>query len=114
MIKTYVGRKLSRTSQHRRMMLANMATSLFLHEKIRTTTPKAKELKIFAERIIGRVRRGQRREVRRVIHDRAVYSKLFKVLGPRYEDRAGGYVQLFRLDRRAGDNTELSLVKLVT
>ena len=114
MIKTLGGRKLSRTGEHRRAMMANMATSLFLHEKVKTMTPKAKELKTFAERIIGKARRGARREVKRVIRDKVVYDKLFDVLVPRYETRPGGFTQLFRIGRRAGDNVEMSLVKLIS
>ncbi len=113
MIKTYGGRKLRRTSSHRKAMLSNMATSLLLHERVQTTAAKAKELKPLAERLISRARKGDHRWVRQVIQSKKVFAKLFDVLAPRYQGREGGYVQLFHLDRRAGDNAEKMLVKLV-
>lgn len=113
MIKTLGGRRLGRTGEHRRAMLANLATSLFLHEKIQTTTSKAKELKGFAERILGDARKGKKMEVRRIIRDRNVYEKLFEVLAPRYQTRPGGFVQVLRVGRRAGDDAKMSLVRLV-
>jgi large subunit ribosomal protein L17 len=95
------------------MMLANMATSLFLHERIQTTAIKAKELRPFAEKLIGKARKGDKLEVRRVIRDKAVFEKLFDVIAPRYQDRPGGFIQILRTGRRPGDNAETALVKLV-
>jgi ribosomal protein L17 len=112
-ILTHGGRKLGRRSQHKRAMLRNMATSLFLHERIQTTSIKAKELQPFAEKLIGKARKGNRLEVRRDIKDKAVFDKLFDVLAPRYQQRPGGFIQILRMGRRPGDNAEVSLVRLV-
>ena len=113
MIKHLGGRKLGRTSSHRRALLSNMATSLFLHERIVTSITKAKELRPFAERLITEAKRGKHQSVRRRIHDKKVYKKLFEVLAPRYQNRPGGYTQIFRVGRRVGDNTEQGLVRLI-
>ncbi len=110
------GRKLSRTSTHRRAMLKNMATSLFRHERIETTTAKAKELRPFAERLITLARRGDlhaRRIAGRKIHDRDVLGKLFDDIAPRYAERPGGYTRILKVDRRKGDAAEMSLIELV-
>ena len=101
MIKTLGGRKLGVTGAHRRAMLRNMATSLFLHEKIETTIAKAKELRPFAEKLITHAVRGRHFLVRRYIQDRVVYRKLFEVLAPRYAQRPGGYLRIMRLAPRA-------------
>jgi ribosomal protein L17 len=84
MIKTNGGRKLGVTTSHRRALLRNMATSLFLHEKVETTIAKAKELRPFAEKIITDAKNGKHYMVRRVISDKTVYKKLFETLAPRY------------------------------
>ncbi len=97
-------------------MLSNMATSLFQHERIQTTTAKAKELRPYAERLITLARRGDlhaRREAARRIHDKEVLQKLFDTLGPRFADRNGGYTRILKLGRRIGDGAELSVVQLV-
>ncbi len=97
-------------------MLSNMATSLFQHERIQTTTAKAKELRPYAERLITLARRGDlhaRREAARRIHDKEVLKKLFDTLGPRFVDRNGGYTRILKLGRRIGDGAELSVVQLV-
>ena len=93
-----------------------MATSLFQHERIQTTTAKAKELRPYAERLITLARRGDlhaRREAARRIHDKEVLKKLFDTLGPRFVDRNGGYTRILKLGRRIGDGAELSVVQLV-
>lgn len=93
-----------------------MATSLFQHERIQTTTAKAKELRPYAERLITLARRGDlhaRREAARRIHDKEVLKKLFDTLGPRFADRNGGYTRILKLGRRIGDGAELSVVQLV-
>jgi len=113
MIKTLGGRKLGRTSTHRRAMLRNMAVSLFLHERIQTSVAKAKELRSFAEKIITKAKNGDHREVRRDIHNKTAFKKLFEVLAGRYSERKGGYTQILRLGRRPGDNAEKGLVRLV-
>ncbi len=97
-------------------MLSNMATSLFRHERIRTTTAKAKELRPFAERLITLARRGDlhaRRQAARTIRDKEALQKLFDTLGPRYADRTGGYLRVLKIGRREGDGAEIALVQLV-
>ncbi len=97
-------------------MLSNMATSLFRHERIRTTTAKAKELRPFAERLITLARRGDlhaRRQAARTIRDKEALQKLFDTLGPRYADREGGYMRVLKIGRRDGDGAEIALVQLV-
>jgi large subunit ribosomal protein L17 len=110
------GRQLSRTASHKKAMLSNMATSLFRHERIKTTTAKAKELRPFAERLITLARRGDlhaRRQAARTIHDKEALKKLFDTLGPRYADRDGGYMRILKLGQRKGDSAQISLVQLV-
>lgn len=97
-------------------MLSNMATSLFRYERIQTTNAKAKELRPFAERLITLARRGDlhaRRQAARTIHDKEALRKLFDTLGPRYADRAGGYMRILKLGRRKGDGAEIALVQLI-
>lgn len=113
MIKHLGGRKLGRTGSHRRALLSNLATSLLLHERVTTTIAKAKELRPYVERLITHAKRGQHRLVRRRLHDKGVYRKLFETLAPRYQDRPGGYTQMLRVGRRPGDNAEQGLVRLV-
>ena len=110
------GRKLQRTASHRRAMLRNLATSLFHHERIETTTAKAKELRPYAERLITLARRGDlhaRRLVARKIQDREVLGKLFDEISPRYAERPGGYTRILKLGNRKGDAAEISLIELV-
>jgi len=111
------GRQLSRTRSHRKATLRNMATSLFLHERIETTTAKAKELRPFAERLITLARRGDlhaRRLVATKIQDRQVLGKLFDDIAPRYAERPGGYTRVLKLGNRRGDAAEMSLIELVS
>jgi len=108
--------RLNRKSAHRRAMLRNMATSLFLHERIRTTKAKAKELQRRAEKMITRSRVDtlhNRRILARDIHDRAVLAKLFTDIGPRYVQRPGGYTRIVKLGRRRGDAAEMVFLELV-
>jgi large subunit ribosomal protein L17 len=114
MIKTTGGRKLGVTSSHRRALLRNMATSLFLHEKIETTLAKAKELRPYAEKLITSAKQGKHYMVRRAIQDKTVYKKLFETLAPRYAQRPGGYTRVLHLARRQGDNSERGLITLVS
>lgn len=110
------GRKLSRTASHRRATLRNMATSLFLHERIETTTAKAKELRPYAERLITLAKRGDlhaRRLAAAKIQDRDAVGKLFDELGPRYSERPGGYTRILKLGARKGDAADMSLIELV-
>lgn len=110
------GRHFSRTSEHRKMMLRNLATSLFLHGRVETTTAKAKELRQFAEPLITRAKRGDlhaRRLVARSITDDAALRKLFAEIGPRYSERPGGYTRLRHLGHRAGDAADMAIIELV-
>jgi large subunit ribosomal protein L17 len=98
-------------------VLRNLATSLFRHERIETTTAKAKELRPFAERLITLARRGDvhaRRIAGRKIQDRDVLGKLFDDIAPRYAERPGGYTRILKVDRRKGDAAEMSLIELVS
>ena len=110
------GRKLQRTASHRRAMLRNLATSLFRHERIETTTAKAKELRPYAERLITLARRGDlhaRRLVARRIQDREILGKLFDEIASRYAERPGGYTRILKLGTRKGDAAEISLLSLI-
>jgi large subunit ribosomal protein L17 len=110
------GRKLNRTSSHRKAMFANMATSLFQHECIETTDAKAKDLRGVAERLITLAKRGDlhaRRQAYRTIRDQDVLKKLFDDIAPRFKERAGGYTRVLKSGIRAGDNAPLSVIELV-
>jgi large subunit ribosomal protein L17 len=109
------GRRLDRTTEHRVAMFKNMVTSLLRHERIETTTPKAKELKRIADKVITLGKRGSphaRRQAYRQVRDVEVLNKLFETLGPRFAARAGGYTRIVRLGRRPGDNAEVSVIEL--
>jgi large subunit ribosomal protein L17 len=110
------GRKFGRTSAHREAMFKNMATSLFRHERIETTDTKAKELRIFAERLITLAKRGDlhaRRLAFRSIRDAEILHKLFADIGPRYTARNGGYTRIVKSRVRKGDNAVVSIIELV-
>jgi large subunit ribosomal protein L17 len=110
------GRQLSRTATHRKATLRNLATALFRHERIETTTAKAKELRPYAERLITLARRGDvhsRRLAGRKIQDRGVLGKLFDDIAPRYAERPGGYTRILKVGNRKGDAAEMSLIELV-
>ncbi|MFZ1642658.1 MAG: 50S ribosomal protein L17 [Candidatus Contendobacter sp.] len=110
------GRKLNRTSSHRKAMLSNMATSLFTHELIRTTLPKAKELRRVAEPLITLSKEdsvARRRLAFARLRDRDVVTKLFNELGPRYQARPGGYLRILKCGFRSGDNAPMAYVELV-
>ena len=110
------GRNLSRSPSHRRATLRNMATSLLRHERITTTTAKAKELRPYVERLITLARRGDlhaRRLAARRIADREVLGKLFDDIGPRYTGRPGGYTRILKLGNRRGDAADMALIELV-
>jgi large subunit ribosomal protein L17 len=118
-------RKLGRVTEHRIAMLRNQASALLEHERIQTTVPRAKELRPFVERIITIAKRSlngpeggpqnvtARRLVARDIADRAVVTKLFDEIAPRYTDRAGGYTRLLRIGYRRGDSAEVAEVELL-
>ena len=109
-------RKLNRTSSHRLAMLRNMTNSLLTHEVIKTTLPKAKELRRVAEPMITLGKSptvANRRLAFNRLRDRAVVTKLFNELGPRYQKRAGGYLRILKFGFRVGDNAPMALVELV-
>lgn len=109
-------RKLNRTSSHRQAMLRNMATSLLRHEVIKTTLPKAKELRRVAEPLItlGKdATLANRRLAFSRLRDRDIVGKLFNELGPRYSTRPGGYLRILKCGFRNGDNAPMALVELV-
>ena len=110
------GRQLNRNSSHRKAMFSNMATSLFTHELIRTTLPKAKELRGFAESLITLSKEdsvSKRRMAFAKLRDRDVVTKLFNELGPRYQDRPGGYLRVIKCGFRTGDKAPMAYVELV-
>ncbi len=110
------GRKFSRTSSHRKAMFTNMAASLIKHELIRTTLPKAKELRRVAEPLItiGKVDgQANRRLAMSRLSDKEAVGKLFVELGPRYKERQGGYLRILKCGFRDGDNAPMAYVELV-
>ena len=111
------GRKLSRTASHKKATMRNMATSLFKHGRIETTTAKAKELRPYAERLVTLAKRGDlhaRRLAATKIQDRVVLGALFDDIAPRFAERPGGYTRILKLGNRKGDAAEMSLIELVS
>lgn len=110
------GRKLNRKSQHRRAMFANMAVALIKHEQITTTLPKAKELKPIVDKLITLGKKGRLHDRRRafaMLRDDATTAKLFESLGPRYEERSGGYTRVLKAGFRYGDSAPMAVIELV-
>jgi large subunit ribosomal protein L17 len=110
------GRQLNRNASHRVAMFRNMAASLFQHEQIRTTLPKAKELRRVAEPLITLAKEASvanRRLAFARLRDRAAVSKLFDELGPHFESRPGGYLRILKCGFRDGDNAPMAIVQLV-
>jgi large subunit ribosomal protein L17 len=110
------GRKFNRTAEHRRALLRNLATSLFVHGRVETTVPKAKELRRFAEPLITKAKRGDlhaRRLVERQIKQEVALQKLFGEIGPRYAQRPGGYTRVLHAGHRPGDAADLAIIELV-
>ncbi|MGB8634628.1 MAG: 50S ribosomal protein L17 [Rhodanobacteraceae bacterium] len=110
------GRKLNRNSSHRQAMFKNMAASLFKHELIRTTLPKAKELRRVAEPLITLAKTdgvANRRLAFARLRDKEAVGKLFSELGPRYTERPGGYLRILKCGNRVGDNAPMAYVELV-
>ena len=110
------GRKLNRTSSHRQAMFRNMAVSLFRHEQIRTTLPKAKELRRVAEPLITMAKNptmARRRLAFARLRDKDIVGKLFDELAPRYKTRPGGYTRILKCGFRRGDNAPMAYVQLV-
>ncbi len=110
------GRQLNRNSSHRKAMFRNMTASLVKHELIKTTLPKAKELRSYAEPIITLAKQdsvANRRLAFDRLRDKEVVGKLFSEIGPRYESRPGGYLRILKCGFRAGDNAPMAYVELV-
>jgi large subunit ribosomal protein L17 len=110
------GRQLNRNSSHRKAMFRNMAVSLMQHETIRTTLPKAKELRRVAEPLITMAKTdsvAKRRLAFSRLRDRSVVTKLFNELGPRYKERPGGYLRILKCGFRPGDKAPMAIVELM-
>ncbi|EHR49019.1 ribosomal protein L17 [Saccharomonospora marina XMU15] len=111
------GPRLGGSPAHERLMLANLATSLFAHGKITTTEAKAKRVRPLAEKLITKAKRGDlhnRRQIMRVVRDKDVVHKLMAEIGPFFEDRNGGYVRITRTLPRKGDNAPMAVIELVS
>lgn len=111
------GRKLNRTSSHRKAMFANMAAALIKHEQIKTTLPKAKEMRAIVDKLITLGKRGdlhaRRIAVSRLHGDRKLADKLFTTLAERYKDRPGGYTRVLKAGFRYGDSAPMAIIELV-
>lgn len=110
------GPRIGRDPAHQRLIMANMAASLFEAGYIVTTVPKAKALRPYAEHLITKAKKGgvhRRRQVISTIHDQDVTHKLFAEIGPRYADRPGGYLRILKLGTRPGDNAPMARIELV-
>ncbi|MCT7375124.1 50S ribosomal protein L17 [Chelativorans salis] len=110
------GRKLNRTSSHRKAMFANMSASLIEHEQIVTTLPKAKELRPIVEKLVTLGKRGDlhaRRQAIAAIRDEALVRRLFDTLAPRYAERNGGYTRIMKAGFRHGDNAPMAVIEFV-
>ena len=110
------GKRLGRSTSHKRAMLRNMVTSLFEHERIVTTTPKAKELRRVADKMITLAKRGDlhaRRQALSYIQDKTIVAKLFDEIKDSYMDRNGGYTRIIRTGNRTGDAAPMAIIELV-
>lgn len=110
------GRKLNRKSQHRKAMFSNMAAALIKHEQIKTTLPKAKELRPIVEKLVTLGKRGTLHDRRRafaMLRDDATTAKLFETLGPRYQERNGGYIRIIKAGFRYGDAAPMAMIEFV-
>lgn len=109
-------RKLNRTSAHRKALLMNLSNSLIKSERIKTTLPKAKELRSFVEKMITLGKRGDlnsRRIAISILHDEEVVAKLFSVVAERFKDRNGGYTRIMKYGFRSGDNAPMAIIEFV-
>ena len=110
------GPRLGGSSSHQKALLANLATSLFEHNQIKTTEPKARALRPYAEKLITHAKKGtlhNRREVLKKIRDKDVVHKLFDEIGPFFADRNGGYTRIIKVEPRKGDNAPMAVIQLV-
>src|ERR1700761_8504968 len=116
MPKTTKGPRLGGSSSHQKALLANLATSLFEHDRIKTTEPKARALRPYAEKLITHAKKGtlhNRREVLKKIRDKDVVHTLFEEIGPFFADRNGGYTRIIKVEARKGDNAPMAVIELV-
>jgi large subunit ribosomal protein L17 len=110
------GARLGGSSSHQKAILANLATSLFEHGRIKTTEPKARALRPYAEKLITHAKKGSlhnRREVMKKIRDKDVVHTLFAEIGPFFADRPGGYIRIIKVEARKGDNAPMAVIELV-
>src|SRR5271157_2476526 len=110
------GPRLGGSSSHQKALLANLATSLFEHGRIKTTEPKARALRPYAEKLITHAKKGalhNRREVLKKIRDKDVVHALFEEIGPFFADREGGYTRIIKVEARKGDNAPMAVIELV-
>ena len=110
------GPRLGGSSSHQKALLANLATSLFEHGRIKTTEPKARALRPYAEKLITHAKKGtlhNRREVMKKIRDKDVVHVLFAEIGPFFADREGGYTRIIKVEARKGDNAPMAVIELV-
>ncbi|MCX6482135.1 MAG: 50S ribosomal protein L17 [Mycobacterium sp.] len=110
------GPRLGGSSSHQKALLANLATSLFEHGRIKTTEPKARALRPYAEKLITHAKKGtlhNRREVLKKIRDKDVVHALFAEIGPFFADREGGYTRIIKVEARKGDNAPMAVIELV-
>src|SRR4029079_18655475 len=110
------GPRLGGSSSHQKALLANLATSLFEHGRIKTTEPKARALRPYAEKLITHAKKGtlhNRREVLKKIRDKDIVHVLFAEIGPFYADRNGGYTRIIKVEPRQGDNAPMAVIELV-
>ena len=113
MIKNTGYRKLGKTTAHRKAMLSNMAVSIVLNEEVKTTLPKAKEVRHEVEGPITLAKNGDKLALKNAVNDKVAYKKLVEVLSERYAKREGGYTRIYRAGIRKGDNAEVAVIKLV-
>ena len=110
------GRLLNRTSSHRKALFCNMADALVKHEQIKTTLPKAKELRPYVEKLVTFAKKGDlgsRRQALSKVNDKATVTKLFDVLAERYKERSGGYIRIMEAGFRFGDNAPMAIIEFV-
>ncbi|MCH9732610.1 MAG: 50S ribosomal protein L17 [Actinomycetia bacterium] len=110
------GPRLGGSSSHQKALLANLATSLFEHGRIKTTEPKARALRPYAEKLITHAKKGtlhNRREVMKKIRDKDIVHVLFAEIGPFFSDRSGGYTRIIKVEARKGDNAPMAVIELV-
>ncbi|MDR0646137.1 MAG: 50S ribosomal protein L17 [Elusimicrobiota bacterium] len=113
MIKNTGYRKLGKTTAHRKAMLSNMAVSIVLHEEVKTTLQKAKEVRREVEGLITVAKSGDKLMLKNAVSNEVAYKKLIEVLAERYAKREGGYTRVYRAGMRKGDNAEMAIIKLV-